>query len=137
MPRVTSKYAGSSLPQRIRSTPQPDEDSTNSRNVLETPESPDVLQNSSIPENKANAIKPVEEKHQSFNGIPIASEPTPFKRGIPNFKEEWISPFKQLHIVLERNSRNIKRSLASRTKAQGSNAATRVLYRKTTITVDR
>lgn len=101
--------------------------------TLETPESPDAPE-PNIPKTKPvlEGIKPVEEKTPTPSmESPITAEPTPSSsEEFQTLKEEWISPFKQLHInSIERKLEEYKDPQAMY-KAQGSNAFTRA-YRKT------
>lgn len=99
----------------------------------ETPTSPDTPE-PNIPKTKAmlESVKPVEEKTPTPSmESPITVEPTPSSsEEFQTFKEEWISPFKQLRInSIERKLEEYKDPQAMY-KAQGSNAFTRA-YRKT------
>lgn len=101
--------------------------------TFETQASPDAPE-SSIPKTKATleGVKPVEEKTPTPSmESPITAEPTPSSNEeFQTLKEEWISPFKQLHInSIERKLEEYKDPQAMY-KAQGSNAFTRA-YRKT------
>jgi len=101
--------------------------------TLETPISPDAPE-PNIPKTKATleGIKPIEEKTPIPSmESPITAEPTPSSsEEFQTLKEEWISPFKQLHInSIERKLEGYKDPQAMY-KAQGSNAFTRA-YRKT------
>lgn len=61
---------------------------------------------------------------------PITVGPTPSSRGISNFKEEWISPFKQLRINKAEHKLEEYKDPQAMYKAQGSNVSSLVLIGK-------
>lgn len=102
--------------------------------TLETPTSPDAPE-PNIPKTKPTleGIKPVEEKTPQTPSMesPITVGPTPSSNEeFQTLKEEWISPFKQLHINSIEHKLEEYKDPQAMYKAQGSNAFTRA-YRKT------
>lgn len=101
--------------------------------TLETPISPDAPE-PNIPKTKAipEKVKPVEEKTPTHSmESPITVGPTPSSsEEFQTLKEEWISPFKQLHINSIEHKLEEYKDPQAMYKAQGSNAFTRA-YRKT------
>lgn len=102
--------------------------------TLETPTNPDTPE-PNIPKTKAipEKVKPVEEKTPQTPSMesPITVGPTPSSNEeFQTLKEEWISPFKQLHINSIEHKLEEYKDPQAMYKAQGSNAFTRA-YRKT------